>query len=327
MNPAVGPLVGVVVVNWNGIPQSRRCLASLLGSDWQHLRLCLVDNGSTDGSAAALQGEFPSVDVLALPANLGYWAACNAGITWAMGAGLDYVLLLNNDTTIDPAAIRLLADRTAQLQSSGTDAILAPKILYASAPSTVWSAGGLLRRPWLEREHVGMGDEDGLDCTPRQVTWASGCALFFPLAVADAVGPFDERYFLYLEDVDWCLRARQAGVPIWFVPEARLWHDVSLSVRKVDSRATRYYHARNYFMLARSHCGPVGRAWSASRIAVTLAKTAVRSVLFPSYRQDSYYQSQTRAILDFLRGRSGPAPYADQPPSPARPARGNERLA
>lgn len=304
--------VGVVVINWNGLSQTRKCLASLSALDYPHARVCLVDNGSTDESTSALKQEFPAITVLSLPVNLGYGGGCNAGIAWAKDAGLDYVLLLNNDTSLETSTVSTLVDRVTELRNAGSSAILAPMILYASAPSTVWSAGGSLRWPWLERDHLGMGEQASAYQTAGKVPWASGCALFCSTEVADRIGPFDERYFLYLEDVDWCLRARRKGIPVWFVPEAQLWHDVSRTTRQVDSRDLRYYYVRNYYMLVFRHGGPIGRVWASARIAITLLKTCVRSVLSSAHRRDSAYQSQTRAIFDFLRHRFGKAPYSDE---------------
>ena len=328
MQPQVSaaPGVGVVVVNWNGVTQSRRCLTSLRDLDYPNVRVCLVDNGSTDGSAAQLEREFPEVAVVRLPSNVGYAGGCNAGIAWAKKSGAPYVWLLNNDTTVDPQSLRALTNRADELHSLGVAAILAPKILLASSPTTIWFAGGSLRWPWLERDHIGMGEEDSRHNTPREMEWASGCALFFHTSVADAVGPLDERYFLYLEDVDWCLRARRRGIAIWFVPEARLWHNVSQSTKQVDSRDLQYYFVRNYYILAFDHCGPIGRVWASLRLAVTLAKSTIRGLLFPSYRRDSHYQAQTRALMDFMGHRYGQAPYSNDASVTVRPPQTKEQL-
>ena len=323
---AAPPPVVVVVVNWNGASQTRQCLKSLQNLDYPNVEICLVDNGSTDGSGHQLASEFSEVNVLALESNLGYAGGCNAGIKWAEQSGAEYVWLLNNDTTVDSSSLKSLVTRGEELRSGGATAILAPKILFTAEPNKIWSAGGSLRWPWLERVHVGMGDEDNSFTMPAQLDWASGCSLFFPTSVANDVGPLDERYFLYLEDVDWCLRARRRGTQIWFVPEARIWHNVSQSVKTVDSRDLRYYVNRNYYILAFDHCGPIGRAWAALRLVVTLLKATVRSLLFASYRRDSYYQSQTRALLDFLRGRFGRAPFSEEGSPPPGPSQTIERM-
>ncbi len=305
------PSVGIIVVNWNGADQSRRCLRSLEALDYPNYRVCLVDNGSSDGGAGVLAHEFPEVAMLSLAVNRGYAGGCNAGIAWAKQARMHYIWLLNNDTTVDEESLHALVTWAEDPQRFGQASILAPKILTSAARDRVWSAGGGSRWPWLKLEYFGLGEPDEAHETPRKLTWATGCALFFSLEVIDIVGPLDERYFLYLEDVDWCLRARRRGIPIWFVPTARLWHDVSPSVGSLDERILRYYATRNLYLLAFSHCGPVGRLVFALRLAITLIKIGLRVLLYPSYRRNDYYHAQTRALTDFLRGRFGQAPYPD----------------
>lgn len=312
---APDPAVGIAVVNWNGADQSRRCLRSLRGLAYPSHKVCLVDNGSTDGGADLLKGEFPDVDVLTLPANRGYAAGCNAGIEWAKQAGMRYVWLLNNDTTVDAGSLHALVTRAKKLRRLGQESILAPKILFSDAPSKIWSAGGYLIRPWLKGEHFGIGDHEERFDTPRQLEWASGCALFFSTATADTIGPMDERYFLYLEDLDWCLRARRQGVQIWYVPAARLWHDTSRSVMSLDSRIVRYYSYRNYYLLGFAHSGLLGRLWFSLHLAVTCFKIGLRVLLFPSYRRNRYYHARTRALVDLLKRRFGKAPFGDGPPA------------
>lgn len=302
------PLVGVVVVNWNGAQQTLACLHSLQGLAYPSYRVCLVDNGSTDGSPAAIRGAFPAVQVLALAANRGYAGGCNAGIEAARAVGARYVWLLNNDTVVEPQALEALV---AGAQALGQPAILAPKILVASRPDRLWSAGGKLHRWRLEGEHIGLGEEESLHNQAGPVAWASGCALFFDLAVVERVGPFDERYFLYLEDLDWCLRARRVGIPTWYLPEARLWHDVSRTVDGLDRRLVRYYAYRNHYLLAFRHAGPLGRALFAAGLAWTFGKIGLRTLFFPRYRRDAYYHARTRGLVDLLRGRLGKAPFPD----------------
>ncbi len=304
--------VEIVVVNWNGLQQSRLCLRSLAALDYPGFHVVLVDNGSTDGSVDALRSECPDVAVLALGGNTGYAGACNAGIEEARRRGAHYVWLLNNDTVVDPGALRAMVSAAKTI---GRPAILAPKILAGGEGERIWSAGGVLRWPWLERAMRGAGEPASEFATPADVPWATGCSLFFPMEVVERVGPLNEDYFLYLEDVDWCLTARRRGVPVRYVPDARLRHDVSRTARGLDPRILRYYDSRNYLMFAARHCGLVGRAWVSLRLLVTFAKIGLRISFFPAYRHDSYYHAQTRGLVDFLRRRYGPAPYPHVPPA------------
>jgi GT2 family glycosyltransferase len=310
---AAAPAVGVVVVNWNDAERSRRCLLSLRDLDYPNYRVCLVDNGSTDRGVDSIKAEFPEVEMLILPSNRGYAGGCNAGISWARGADLSYVWLLNNDTVVDSESLQALVTRGEDLRRLGQQTILAPKILTSEEPHRVWSAGGFIRWPWLKGEHIGIGEEGERHDTPREIEWASGCALFFPVRVVDLIGPLDERYFLYLEDVDWSLRARRHGVSIWYVPNARLWHDVSRSVGTLDPRIVRYYSYRNYYVLGFAHSGLLGRAWFSLHLAITFLKIGLRVLLFSSYRKDSYYHARTRALVDFVKRRFGQAPFVDKP--------------
>ena len=302
------PLVGVVVVNWRGEAQTARCLESLASLEYPSYRVCVVDNGSRDGGPEAVSAGFPWADIVALPDNRGYAGGCNAGIAWARSIGAEYVWLLNNDTTVESDALSRMVRWS--LSAAGDGSIVAPQII-ATQTGRIWSAGGFIRRPWFKADHYGIGEPASGGGKPRPVEWASGCSLLFSLRTADKVGPLDERYFLYLEDADWCLRAAKRGVQTWYTPDAVIKHEVSSTTGALDSRIVRYYAYRNHYLLAFAHSSLVGRAWFSAHLTFTLAKIAFRSLSSPSHRRDSYYQARTRAIFDFLRGRSGKAPFPD----------------
>jgi GT2 family glycosyltransferase len=306
--------VAVVVVTWNGAEASRRCLRSLRKLDYQTYRVCLIDNGSQPGFAGPLRAEFPEVEIISLPENLGYAGGCNAGIDWAREHSAEYVLLLNDDTTVHPGLVRALLRRAKAVE---LPAIIAPKILMAHRPGITWSAGGFIRRPWFKADHLGEGEPAAANSEACEVEWASGCALFFPLSLAGTIGPLDERFFLYLEDAEWCLRARRRGFPVWYEPAAEVWHEVSAVAGRLDTRIKRYYSYRNHYLLAFSHTGLTGRMWFGFHYVVTLAKCGLRWLLFPAYRRNSWYHARTRALLDVARQRWGKAPYDDQLPEPA----------
>jgi GT2 family glycosyltransferase len=304
------PLVGIVVITWNGRHAVRRCLRSLQRIDYPRYRICVVDNGSLPELVSGLKAEFPGVDTVRVEENRGYAAGCNAGLAWAKREGAHHALLLNDDTTVDAALLQHLVGRC---QERSNRAIVAPLILEMRLPGVIWSAGGRIRMPWFKADHIGFGETDTGTKDVRHVEWASGCALLVPMQVLDSIGPLDERYFLYLEDVDWCLRARSQGFDIVMEPRARVWHEVSSSVSRIDERNVRYYAYRNYYLLAFSHSGPLGRIWFTLHLGATLFKIAVRQALFPAYRRSSWYHARTRAIFDFLRRRFGKAPYGTTP--------------
>lgn len=298
------PTVAALVVNWNGLGETRACVSSLLAMSYAGKRICVVDNGSETDEAAIVAREFPGVDVLRLPENIGYAGAANAGVRWARGVGADYVCMLNNDTTVEPDFFDVLVSKSEQL---GDGAVLTPMILRPDGK--VWSAGGRLDWPNVAGEHLGLGGDPFDYGESRTVDWASGCALFSSMRAFEQAGPLDERFFLYLEDVEWCLRARHRGLSIHYVPEARIWHGVTKTIGRIDPRITRYYAYRNFYLLGFRHSGPFWKAWFAAHLGFTLAKAGARNLLSARHRSDSLYNARTRALLDVLSGRLGKAPY------------------
>jgi GT2 family glycosyltransferase len=290
----------VVVVNWNQLDRTLACLGSLQ-LDGAALLPVLVDSASDEDPTSRVESAVPGIRVVRLKANSGYASACNAGARVALDAGATHLLLLNNDTIAAPGALNALLAASARRP----DAVLGPMIVYGDRPDRVWAAGGRVTHPWLKTVHVGEGEPAGLHGGGAAVDWVSGCALFAPASVFRAVGPLDEAFFLYLEDTDWCLRARALGFQCLFVPEAVIRHDVSSTVVGLPSSQLRYYSYRNHYRFALRH----GSWWERPLIAVdlawTLAKIGLRTALFPAYRRDRWYQARTRGLLDHLRGRWG----------------------
>ena len=253
--------------------------------------------------------ELPGAQVVRLESNRGYAGGCNAGASAAMAQGVDYLFFLNNDTTIDADTLPMLLDIADQHPRS----ILAPKIVYADRPEVVWSAGGRASGPLLRNDHVGEGDPVSQHNISQRVDWASGCALFLSADSFRRVGPMDEAYFLYLEDVDWCLRAARIGIDTWFVPGAIVQHEVSRTLGgRQWSDHVRYYAYRNRYRLAYRNGTRGTRPVVVADALWTLAKAGIRSTISPTHRRDAHYQVRTRAVLDFFRRRWGPYPSATQ---------------
>jgi GT2 family glycosyltransferase len=219
------------------------CVESCLRATYPRLRLLVVDNGSTDGSDAILRGRFPSVELLQTGENLGFAGGNNAGIRHALGAGADHVVLLNNDTTVDPGFVTALADAARANPRAG---ILSSKILLFDQPDVLWYAGASFH-PWLGwGRHRGHGARDiGQFDRVEETDRPTGCALLVTRACCEQVGLLREEYFCYAEDLEWGLRARAQGFQILYVPGSRVWHKVSRSTGGARATLPLRYQTRN----------------------------------------------------------------------------------
>lgn len=243
------PFVYAITLSWNRRQDTLACLASMGRLDYPNVRLLLVDNGSADGTPEAVKEQFHGVEVIVNQRNLGFAAGCNVGLRYALEHGADYVLLLNNDTLVDPAALSHL------LAAADSDVgIVVPKIHYAADPSRIWSVGAM-RHP-LTFEMVGdaRGQVDSGEWE-RVVErdYVVGCAVLFSRRMLEQVGLFDERFFMYYEDMDLSFRARQAGFRLLLAPQARVWHKVAVSSGGSDSPNERYWMARSSVLYFRKH--------------------------------------------------------------------------
>lgn len=222
-----GPSTYVIVLNWNGLADTRACLASLARACDEGTVVLVVDNGSRDGSPEAIRREFPGVRVLETGANLRFAGGNNAGMRAALEAGADEIMLLNNDTTVDPGFLPAMRTRLRRWPGAG---IVAPKILYHAAPELIWYAGGEISFWTGTMRHRGIRErDDGRFDAPHETAYASGCCFLVKREVVERIGMLDEAYHMYTEDADFCMRARRAGYRVVYEPRARVLHRVSVS--------------------------------------------------------------------------------------------------
>jgi GT2 family glycosyltransferase len=219
------PHVVIVVLNWNGVDDTLECLESLSRLDYPAYEMMVVDNGSTDGSVPAIRERFPAVTIVENGENMGYAGGNNVGLRHAMAQEADYALLLNNDTVVDPAFLRILVDAAEAEPSAG---ITGPTVYYHAQPDVIWSAGGGIDWQRGDTRMVGLNerDEGQFGTEPRPVDFVAGCAMLVRRAVLEQAGLLDERFFVYYEESEWCVRAARAGFRIVYVPAAHIWHKI-----------------------------------------------------------------------------------------------------
>jgi GT2 family glycosyltransferase len=219
--------VAVILVNWNGREVTLDCLRSLREVRYDDLDVIVVDNASSDGSVESIRRDFPDVHLMVMDRNLRFAGGNNAGIARAFERGAAMVMLLNNDTTVDPDLVEALIARMNSDQRCG---MVAPKIYYHGEPDMIWYAGGEISFWTGTMRHVGIRERDyGQHDLPMATQYATGCCILVKKEVIEQVGVLDESYFIYGEDADWCMRVRRAGYSVWYEPNGKVWHKLSVT--------------------------------------------------------------------------------------------------
>ncbi len=251
MSSSPPPNVTVVVLSWNGWQDTVACVASCLRIDHPGLRVLVVDNGSTDGSEKILRERFPDVELLQTGENLGYAGGNNVGIRRALEQGADLVVLLNNDTEVDPGFVSALVEAARARPEAG---MLCSKILLFDRPDVLWYAGASFHPLVGWGRHRGHGQRDtGQYDRVEETDRPTGCALMVTRACCEKVGLLRDEYFCYAEDLEWGLRARDAGFSILYVPGSRVWHKVSRATGGSKSVQSIRYHTRNLLACLDQH--------------------------------------------------------------------------
>jgi GT2 family glycosyltransferase len=215
--------VWAIVLTAGGEEITAACLESLLAQDYPALTVLLVDNASPDGSGERLRRRFGGIEYLNTGGNLGYTGGNNAGIARALAGGADYLLVLNNDTVVEPHCVSLLVRSAEGAQRVG---LVAPKILYFDDPTRVWFGGGDFARYkaiGVHREEL-RPDRPNEPADLQPITFATGCCVLLPAHVAREMNGFAEDFFMYCEDVELSLRLSAAGYRLYYQPAARLLH-------------------------------------------------------------------------------------------------------
>lgn len=251
--------VAVIILNYKGLEDTLECLDSLrsCSRDNYKVEFVVVDNNSDDGSIEALS-KLKDINLIENQKNLGFTGGINIGIEAALKKGADFILILNNDIIVDRFLIKNL------LNSSQYGEIISPKIYFASGfefhksrytrserGKVIWYAGGKIDWQNVMGTHIGVDDVDRGQFSKRlEIDLATGACMLIKRQVFEKIGFFDKKYFLYLEDMDFCVRAKRVGFKIIFEPKAILWHKNASSGGGAGSILQDYYISRNRLLFA-----------------------------------------------------------------------------
>lgn len=266
--------LSAIIVSWNVREHLLRCLGSLrpeldtLQGPWEAI---VVDNASTDGTVEAVGKAHPWARLAANAVNSGFPRAVNQGLSLASG---EFLLILNPDTEVLPGALSELLEFA---RAHPRAAVVGPTLLYPDGsvqPSrrrfpTLWTAvweSTTLEYRWPRNAAARrFRMEDVPQDAPTQVDWLYGAALLLRARAAAEVGPMDEGYFMYSEELDWCRRLRSSAWEVWHCPRARIVHHEGQSSRQVRAERDILFHAARIRYFAKHH-GP----WAARALRAFL---------------------------------------------------------
>jgi GT2 family glycosyltransferase len=236
----------IVIVSLNGEKVLPVCLEAVYKTRWEHFEIILLDNGSTDNTSKIIRENHPRVKLIRAPRNLGFAGGNNLGIKEAKG---DWIILLNDDTEVDPLWLEALSKSA---EKNGDAGILGCKLLYPDR-KTIQHAGG-----WLEpnglTHHRGYGEEDkGQFGVETECEYVTGAAFAIKREVINKIGNLDAGFFpIYFEEIDYCVRTKKAGFKILFVPESKVIHHESRTTDRYSPGFLFKYHKNRLRFLFRN---------------------------------------------------------------------------
>ena len=244
------PLVYIILVNYNGCSDTVECIKSINEITYSNYKIVVVDNSSSDNSEEIIKKIFPHITFMQTGKNLGFGGGNNVGIKYALNNAADYVLLLNNDTSVKEDFLEHLVSTAEKDKKVG---VVGGKIFYYDLPTILWYAGGKINTFTGKTQHVGDLQVDKLEYNKLCETgYITGCMMLLSSDIIKKVGMMDERYFLYYEESDWNVRIKKAGYKIIYNPKSVIYHKVSASTKKQSDIMTYYYDRNVYYFIMKN---------------------------------------------------------------------------
>lgn len=252
------PLVSVVIVNWNAREHLRGCLKSIIKSDYSKLEIIIVDNASTDGGIDYISKIFgpDSFRIIRNKKNFGPARAASQGIKKAKGK---YISILANDVKVHRACFKEIVKT---MESDTKIGVCQAKLLLMDNPKVFDHAGEYLTPfGFLYNRIAGREKDTGQFDQVEEIFSGKGTALTIRAETINKAGSYDEDYFMYLEETDFCWRVWLQGYKVVFVPKAIIYHDTGTATKSLSKRGRRmlvkYYGTRNYITTLIKNLGPL----------------------------------------------------------------------
>jgi N-acetylglucosaminyl-diphospho-decaprenol L-rhamnosyltransferase len=300
--------VSFLIVSWNVRDLLRRALSSIL-ADITGIasEIILVDNGSHDGTVEMVHAEFPFVDLIDNLNNRGFASANNQALAAARGR---YFLLLNPDAELVPGATRALVacmDTDSRVGIAGPQLLNPDRTVQSSRRRFPTFTTALLestrlqqqfpRNRWLDHYYM----LDTHDDVVQEVDWVVGAAMFVRRGVYEQIGGFDEQFFMYSEEMDWCYRARAAGWHVLYFPRAAVIHHEGKSSEQVVAARDIYFHSSKIRFFGKHHGAVAARLLRAFLLGMFASQTVEEGAKWLLGHKRPLRASRIRAYWQVLR--------------------------
>ena len=288
-------LVDIVILNFNQEADTNECILSLKRMNYKNYRIILVDNDSFDGSGFRIKERFREIELLRSEKNLGFAGGCNLAIRRSMEKNPSgYILLLNNDTIVSENLLDSLLSVAEGSEEIGIAGAVNyyyndPEKIHMSAHRFLW---------WLGIQKRAQGD---IDAAFKEAQSVSACCMLIKKEVIQTIGLFDERFFIYYEDSDLCLRARRAGFKVVAVRNAKVWHKIT-AVFGTKTAREYYIYTRNQPLFMLKNCP---KLFLPIYFCVYFSKVSIRIIYFFATFRKEIAAAILNGAVDFFRGRFG----------------------
>jgi len=292
------PFVFIIILNWNGFKDTKECINSLLKITYKNYHIVIVDNGSDSNEIDELSNYANVISIVRSDVNLGFTGGNNLGIKYSLSKGAEFILLLNNDTTVEPDFLEPLIQINNLRENAG---ISAPQINYFCEPKKIWTYGGSISK--LRSSGFAYSDEFEVKSDPdiKKVDFVSGCCMLIKRDVFETIGLFDEKFFLYIEDTDFCYRTKEAGYNIFVTNQSKIYHKVGSSTSEKLKQLPLYYTTRNRLYFAKKNFRGF-YLFSAIYLFVAMIVKSVFWILNGNFKN---IYAVKKAFVDFFKGNMG----------------------
>jgi len=293
------PFVLIVVLNHNQKEDTIECLDALILVKYINCKIVVIDNHSSDGSQKTIKAKFPDIELIELPTNLGCAGGRNIGYIRAKELKPDYILFLDNDTVVEQDFL----DELVAVAESDSQIGIVGSVILKLDNMRVWMAGGNIYRFAYAESLFWDVELTQIPSLAFDVAWVPGCVMLIRYCIVNKIGFFDERYFIYFEDIDWCIRTLNSGYTIRVAPRSIVKHKVSRSLGGVDSPTKCYYMTRNYLLFRFTYTRFLGKIFTFGQSFFETMKAVIADISTGKKAGNKRAVARLRGLADYCTGK------------------------